>query len=109
MLTRQCRCPVHHSFGVPFPATPPHLTPPHPPLCPRPPRLPLTYHPCSFNFSHGSHADHQAVLDRVRKVAGEMDSSIALMLDTKGPEIRTAMLRGHKDIQLEVCVWGWVV
>jgi len=51
-----------------------------------------------FNFSHGAHADHQAVLDRLRKVAAARNSSVALMLDTKGPEVRTAMLRDHKPI-----------
>jgi pyruvate kinase len=54
-----------------------------------------------FNFSHGDHAGHKAVLDRVRQVAAAKGKSIGLALDTKGPEIRTAMLRGGKDIFLE--------
>ncbi|PNG99163.1 Pyruvate kinase, partial [Tetrabaena socialis] len=56
-----------------------------------------------FNFSHGNHADQQAVLDRLRGVLVEKGAEhrVALMLDTKGPEIRTAMLRGGKDISLE--------
>uniref|UniRef100_A0A061RE44 Pyruvate kinase n=1 Tax=Tetraselmis sp. GSL018 TaxID=582737 RepID=A0A061RE44_9CHLO len=53
-----------------------------------------------LNFSHGSHADHQRVLDRFRAVCGARGSSAAVLLDTKGPEIRTAMLRGGKDIDL---------
>lgn len=57
---------------------------------------------CRFNFSHGSHTDHGAVLARVRKVAAELGSYSAFMLDTKGPEIRTAMLRDHEPILLEV-------
>jgi hypothetical protein len=40
------------------------------------------------------------VLDRVRKVAAAKGKHLAMMLDTKGPEIRTAMLRGGKDIQI---------
>ncbi|KXZ44735.1 hypothetical protein GPECTOR_63g60 [Gonium pectorale] len=54
-----------------------------------------------FNFSHGTHAAHQEVLDRLRKVANTKKSYVAFLLDTKGPEIRTAMLRGGKDIELE--------
>ena len=54
-----------------------------------------------FNFSHGDHAGHKAVLDRVRAVAAAKGKHVALALDTKGPEIRTAMLRGGKDILLE--------
>ncbi|GIL58673.1 hypothetical protein Vafri_13670 [Volvox africanus] len=53
-----------------------------------------------FNFSHGTHAAHQEVLDRLRKVAEVKKSLVAFLLDTKGPEIRTAMLRGGKDIEL---------
>ncbi len=53
-----------------------------------------------FNFSHGDHAAHQAVLDRVRAVAAEKNSFLACLLDTKGPEIRTAMLRDGEPIYL---------
>lgn len=42
-----------------------------------------------FNFSHGDHAGHGAVLERLRKVAAEKSRNIAVLLDTKGPEIRT--------------------
>ncbi|GBF99836.1 pyruvate kinase [Raphidocelis subcapitata] len=54
-----------------------------------------------FNFSHGDHAGHKEVLDRVRAVAAAKGKHIATMLDTKGPEIRTAMLRGHANIQID--------
>eukprot|EP00854_Cymbomonas_tetramitiformis_P018552 gene18553-22149_t len=54
-----------------------------------------------FNFSHGEHAAHQEVLDRFRKVCKEKGSHAACLLDTKGPEIRTAMLRDHQAIELE--------
>ncbi|KAI8465728.1 MAG: pyruvate kinase [Monoraphidium minutum] len=54
-----------------------------------------------FNFSHGDHAAHKEVLDRVRAVAAAKGKHIGFALDTKGPEIRTAMLRGGKDILLE--------
>ena len=54
-----------------------------------------------LNFSHGNHEDHQRVLDRFRSVCAEKGSHAAVLLDTKGPEIRTAMLRDGKDIELE--------
>ena len=60
-----------------------------------------------FNFSHGEHAAHQEVLDRFRKVVAERAATggkgawAATLLDTKGPEVRTAMLKDGKDIELE--------
>ncbi|WIA15846.1 hypothetical protein OEZ85_012601 [Tetradesmus obliquus] len=54
-----------------------------------------------FNFSHGDHAGHGEVLARLRKVAASKGKLISYALDTKGPEIRTAMLKGGKDIMLE--------
>ena len=41
-----------------------------------------------FNFSHGSHEEHKARIDLINKVSKEMNVPIALILDTKGPEIR---------------------
>ena len=41
-----------------------------------------------FNFSHGSHEEHKARIDLIKKVSKEMNVPIALILDTKGPEIR---------------------
>ena len=52
-----------------------------------------------LNFSHGTHPEHQVRIDRIRKVANKLGLPIALMLDTKGPEIR---LGDFKDGQIEV-------
>ncbi len=41
-----------------------------------------------FNFSHGSHAEHLARLEEVKRLRRELDLPVAAMLDTKGPEIR---------------------
>lgn len=41
-----------------------------------------------LNFSHGTHEEHQVRIDRVKKIRQELDMPVALMLDTKGPEIR---------------------
>ncbi|MEG1410005.1 MAG: pyruvate kinase [Terrisporobacter sp.] len=44
---------------------------------------------CRFNFSHGSHEEHKGRMDLVKKVREALDKSVAILLDTKGPEIRT--------------------
>ncbi len=41
------------------------------------------------------------MLARAREVATEKGANLAYLLDTKGPEIRTAMLRNHEPIQLQ--------
>lgn len=42
-----------------------------------------------LNFSHGDHEEHGARIRLVKKLREEMKKPIAIMLDTKGPEIRT--------------------
>ena len=42
-----------------------------------------------LNFSHGNHAEHKARIDAIRKVAREKGKVVGILLDTKGPEIRT--------------------
>jgi len=42
-----------------------------------------------LNFSHGTHAEHKERMDTIKKIRNELGCSIAIMLDTKGPEIRT--------------------
>ncbi len=49
-----------------------------------------------LNFSHGEHAEHKKRIDNIRQVAAEMDQPLAIMLDTKGPEIRTGKLHNKK-------------
>lgn len=48
-----------------------------------------------FNFSHGSHEEHGKRMDAVREAAEELGKPVAIMLDTKGPEIRTGLLEGQ--------------
>lgn len=43
---------------------------------------------CRLNFSHGSHDEHKKRIDTIKKIRQEMNLPIAIMLDTKGPEIR---------------------
>ncbi|MFA5527180.1 MAG: pyruvate kinase [Peptostreptococcales bacterium] len=42
-----------------------------------------------LNFSHGNHEEHKKRIDIIREVSGELGVYIAILLDTKGPEIRT--------------------
>lgn len=41
-----------------------------------------------LNFSHGNHEEHLANINLIRQVAGEHNVPMAILLDTKGPEIR---------------------
>lgn len=52
------------------------------------------------NFSHGSHAEHKARMDRLKKIRRELDSPCAIMLDTKGPSVRTGFLKNHEPVLL---------
>ncbi|XP_044482222.1 pyruvate kinase, cytosolic isozyme-like [Mangifera indica] len=54
-----------------------------------------------FNFSHGSHEYHQETLDNLRTAMVNTGIFCAVMLDTKGPEIRTGFLKDGKPIQLK--------
>lgn len=46
-----------------------------------------------LNFSHGDHAWHGRVIDRIQKINKTRAYPCAIMLDTKGPEIRTGDLK----------------
>ena len=54
-----------------------------------------------FNFSHGSHDYHRAGVERVRKVSAELGIPVAIMLDTKGPEVRTGVLENGEKVHFE--------
>ena len=41
------------------------------------------------NFSHGDHAEQKARMDLIREINKEKGTHVAVLLDTKGPEIRT--------------------
>lgn len=42
-----------------------------------------------LNFSHGDHAEHLAKINTLKELNKELNTNVAFMLDTKGPEIRT--------------------
>ena len=41
-----------------------------------------------INMSHGTHSEHQAKIDTVKKVRRSLGMPIPIMIDTKGPEVR---------------------
>jgi pyruvate kinase len=45
-----------------------------------------------LNFSHGTHEDHARRIANIREAAGRVGKNIAILLDTKGPEIRLGYL-----------------
>lgn len=54
-----------------------------------------------LNFSHGDHVSHAATLQRIRAAERERPGvHVAIMLDTKGPEIRTGFLEEGKSIKV---------
>ena len=46
-----------------------------------------------FNFSHGSHEEHGKRIEAVRAAARKVGKPVALLLDTKGPEIRLGLFK----------------
>jgi pyruvate kinase len=53
-----------------------------------------------FNFSHGSHEEHREQAERVRRVSKELGIPVALLLDTKGPEIRTGLVKDDGKVTI---------
>lgn len=49
-----------------------------------------------LNFSHGDHEFHLNNMNRIRKLSAELNKPIAIMLDTRGPEIRLELFENHK-------------
>lgn len=52
-----------------------------------------------MNFSHGTHEEQKRKIDLVKELRTELDLPIAIILDTKGPEIRTGKF-AEKEVQL---------
>ena len=48
------------------------------------------------NFSHGDHAEHGGRIEKVKALSKKLNKEIAIILDTKGPEIRTGKFEPNK-------------
>lgn len=53
-----------------------------------------------FNFSHGTHEEQKERMDLLKSVRDEVGRPVAILLDTKGPEIRTGVLKDGKKVML---------
>ncbi|WP_153447761.1 pyruvate kinase PykF [Vibrio algicola] len=53
-----------------------------------------------LNFSHGNFEEHGTRIDNLRQVMKNTSKQLAILLDTKGPEIRTIKLENGDDVAL---------
>lgn len=53
------------------------------------------------NFSHGTHEQHKARFDMIKKVREDLNLPIAIMLDTKGPEYRIGLFKDNEVVLKE--------
>ena len=54
-----------------------------------------------FNFSHGDHEEQKFRMDLLKELREEEHAHTAILLDTKGPEIRTGILKDGKKVTLQ--------
>ena len=53
-----------------------------------------------FNFSHGTHEEQKGRIEMLRQASEDTGIPVALLLDTKGPEIRTGLVKDGGTITL---------
>ena len=53
-----------------------------------------------LNFSHGDYEEHGNRIKNLRNVCAKTGKKATILLDTKGPEIRTIKLEGGNDVSL---------
>ncbi|MDR1829699.1 MAG: pyruvate kinase [Candidatus Fibromonas sp.] len=54
-----------------------------------------------FNFSHETHETHRVAIERVRRISRKLGIPVALLLDTKGPEIRTGKVENNGKVTIK--------
>jgi len=58
---------------------------------------------CRLNFSHGDHEGHGACVERIRAAAAQRpNKTVGILLDTKGPEIRTGFFREDVGAKIDL-------
>src|SRR5579872_938992 len=53
-----------------------------------------------LNFSHGTHQEHEQVIERVRAISARLGYAVAILQDLQGPKIRVGMLQDGKPVTL---------
>ena len=51
---------------------------------------------CRLNMSHGSYEEQAVRIERIKRLRDEKGIPVAILLDTKGPEVRTKTVEGGK-------------
>lgn len=54
-----------------------------------------------LNLSHGTHEEHSMRIANIREASKQAEIPVAIMLDTKGPEIRIGLIEGGKAVLVE--------
>jgi len=62
-----------------------------------------------MNFSHGSHEYHLETINNVRKAAANVGMPIGIALDTKGPEIRTGVMKAGVNAEVELVAGNEII
>ena len=52
------------------------------------------------NFSHSTYEEHKERIDKIKEIRKKCDKNVAILLDTKGPEIRTGKFE-HGKIEVK--------
>ncbi len=54
-----------------------------------------------INFSHGGYDENKGKIEMIKKVRAKLNKPVAILIDTKGPEIRTGVLEtGDEKVQI---------
>lgn len=51
-----------------------------------------------INMSHGTHEEQKQRIDKIKQFRDELKKPVAILLDTKGPEIRTGLFKNGKEL-----------
>ncbi|MCL2092668.1 MAG: pyruvate kinase [Treponema sp.] len=51
-----------------------------------------------LNMSHANHGAHSESIEKVRRISSELGRPVAILLDTKGPEIRSGMVENDGKV-----------
>jgi pyruvate kinase len=58
-----------------------------------------------LNFSHGTHEEHFQIIQYLKEVRDSQQRPLAIMLDTKGPEIRLGKIKGSQAVLKPGQIW----